>query len=167
MANTWPWQIFATLTHRDPEDSQGTFTHLGIGGAERQLIRWWDRSLRPRAPGAFAWFQMEAHKARRTPHWHGLIGGLPSDLQRTDIWSEWFHARRGGMARIEPVRDTNGVALYVAKYVTKDMGKPWLLGNLRDARRLTHGLLPAGKDEDARRSDLYNWITTDEVGGHA
>jgi len=167
MANTWRWQVFATLTHRDPEDVGSPFTHLGVGGAERQLIRWWDHSVRPRAPGAFAWFQMEAHKARSTPHWHGLVGGVPSDLQRSDLWAEWFDAPRGGMARIEPVRDADGVALYVAKYVTKDLGKPWFLGNLRDARRLPAGLLPAGKESDDRRSHLYNSITTDEVGGHA
>jgi hypothetical protein len=34
-------------------------------------------------------------------------------------------------------------------------------------RRLSRGLLPAGKDEDDRRSHLNNSITTDEVGGHA
>ncbi len=167
MAHTWRWQVFATLTHRDPEGPGSTFTHVGVGGAERQLLRWWDKSVRPRAPGAFAWFQMEAHKARPTPHWHGLLGGLPSDLRRSDIWSEWFNAHRGGQARIEPIADVDGVALYVAKYVTKDRGKPWFLGNLRDARRLPSGLLPAGKDDDDRRSDLYKWITTDEVGGHA
>jgi len=167
MANTWQWQVFATLTHRDPEEIGSSFTHLGVGGAERQLIRWWDHSVRPRAPGAFAWFQMEAHKARPTPHWHGLVGGVPSDLQRSDLWAEWFNAPRGGMARIEPVRDADGVALYVAKYVTKDMGKPWFLGNLRDARRLPSDLLPAGKENDDRRSHLYNSITTHEVGGHA
>ena len=65
------------------------------------------------------------------------------------------------------VRDADGVALYVAKYVTKDLGKPWFLGNLRDARRLPTGLLPAGKENDDRRSHLYNSITTDEVGGDA
>src|SRR5439155_27225122 len=102
MANTWQWQVFATLTHRDPEELRGSYTHVGVGGAERQLVRRWDRYIRPRATGAFAWFQMEAPKARPTPHWHGLIGGLPSDLQRSDIWSEWFKAPRGGLARLEP-----------------------------------------------------------------
>lgn len=37
----------------------------------------------------------------------------------------------------------------------------------RAVRRLRDGLLPAGKDEDDRRSHLKNSITTDEVGGHA
>lgn len=37
----------------------------------------------------------------------------------------------------------------------------------RAVRRLRYGLLPAGKDEDDRRSHLNNSITTDEVGGHA
>lgn len=157
----------AGLRDTDPPRSRGTFTHVGVGGAERQLIRWWDRSVRPRAPGAFGWFQMEAHRARPTPHWHGLIGGLPPDLQRSDIWSEWFHAARGGLARIEPIRDANGVALYVAKYVTKDMGKPWFLGNLRDAHRLRPGLLPAGEDEDDRRSHLKHTIAANAVGRDA
>ena len=67
--------------------------------------------------------------------------------------------------------DSQGYGAYwftfLAKYVTKDLGKPWFLGNLRDARRLPTGLLPAGKENDDRRSHLYNSITTDEVGGHA
>lgn len=37
----------------------------------------------------------------------------------------------------------------------------------RPVRRLQDGLLPAGKDDDDRRSHLNNTITTDEVGGHA
>lgn len=35
------------------------------------------------------------------------------------------------------------------------------------AHTLPVGLLPAGKESDARRLDLNNCTTTDEVGGHA
>ena len=42
-----------------------------------------------------------------------------------------------------------------------------ILGNLRDARRLGRGLLPAGEDDDDRRSNLNKSIAANEVGGHA
>lgn len=40
-------------------------------------------------------------------------------------------------------------------------------GTTRRMNRLPYGLLPAGEDEDDRRTHLYNETATNEVGGYA
>jgi hypothetical protein len=155
IAETWDWSVFATLTFRDVvaqrSRSQPTktrrgrpllpnipgWTRLGVRGAEKQLRHWVHDELRPRAPGAFCWFAMESKRNGTSPHFHGLIGGIPDDLRRDELWRAWFE--RNGIARVEPIESAIAVPTYVAKYVLKDQGhggKLYTFG-LEDARRRT------------------------------
>jgi hypothetical protein len=140
-----PWQLFVTLTLGDRAFGQRSAgaTHIGVAGAERFLRGWFRNSVRSRSYAygttAYAVFAMEAHSWRSTPHFHGLVGGVPrwmeydvaaahamKDYGRSFIWAEWDRAH--GMARMERVRESVSVAGYVSKYVTKGAGKLYAFG---------------------------------------
>lgn len=149
MAKNWDWQLFVTLTFRDPEPllrRRITNPNVGIGKAEGELKRWWKASIRERAHKSFGMFTMEPHADRLTPHFHGLIGGLPPGVVRDALWGrisrdpsaeylwrEWFVDR--GRAKIEPVDSATPAAVYVAKYMLKGLGKLYALGSLGDGYR--------------------------------
>lgn len=149
LANRCTWQLFCTLTFKDfvrwgtHADLSGA-TMTGVGGAERALRYWFRYSVRSRSfasgVSAYAVFSMEAHKWRDTPHFHGLVGGIPrwmeydvargrafKDRGSSYVWAEWF--QRNGSARMERVRESVSVAAYVAKYVTKASGKMYMFGS--------------------------------------
>lgn len=156
LAGRAPWQLFVTLTVKDLEYDGGKnvslsgFTHVGVAGSERFLRSWFRNSVRTRAASsglrAYGAFALEQHRDRVTPHFHGLLGGLPSWLvtdtavgratggtQGGFLWRDWF--RDHGRARIEPIRGVvgdghvaAGAARYAAKYMTKDSGKFYALG---------------------------------------
>lgn len=140
IAGNWRWQLFATLTFRDPVES-GTHTAIGFRHAERELGKWWKSSIRERSQTAYAFFSMEPHRDRSTPHFHGLLGGLPPYLVRDAmlgrfghdpaqdyLWREWFESR--GIARIDVVDSVVPAAHYVAKYMLKGSGKLYAFGSL-------------------------------------
>lgn len=129
LANRWSWDAFATLTFRDPPPTNYNlarrYTAVGRQYAEHALRRWLRDMVRSQAPGARWWFVEEPHRGRSTPHLHGLLGGI----RHTDwslMWEAWW--RRCGLARIEPVRRADAVAVYVAKYVNKGDGRIWMGG---------------------------------------
>lgn len=140
-----PWQLFCTLTVKDLPG----YT-IGVAGAERFLRSWFRNSVRSRsfAGGTVAYgaFALESHSDRVSPHFHGLIGGLPQwvvhdvaigmathDRRRSYLWREWFADH--GRARIETitgvlgdVSPAQGCARYASKYMLKEMGKFYALG---------------------------------------
>jgi len=169
LATRAPWQLFVTLTvkdlfgdsvhHKQGDGRQGYwsknsdqlgFTNIGVAGSERFIGSWFRNSIRNRSWGygyhPYGAFAMEYHKDRVTPHFHGLVGGMPpwmvTDTQLGiatrgvtggRLWKEWYQDH--GRCRIEPIRgvvgDSHvalGAARYAAKYVTKDSGKFYALG---------------------------------------
>lgn len=141
-----PWQLFCTLTIKDLPG----YT-VGVSGSERFLRSWFRNSVRSRSFAAvtvaYGAFAMEQHRDRISPHFHGLLGGLPEwvvrdvalglvtrDRDRSYLWREWY--RDHGRARIETITgvlgDANraqGCARYASKYMLKDMGKFYALGS--------------------------------------
>lgn len=150
MAATWDWEVFATLTFRDPppthENAARGYTKVGTRGAERALLSWLHEAVVPRAPGAFWWFVEEPHRYRTTPHFHGLLGGVQG-LRRDEVWKAWYGP--WGIARIEPVEFTSGAAVYCAKYVTKGWGRMWTSRSLQASARKASGALWPGIGSDA------------------
>ena len=136
MAETWQWDVFVTLTFRDPpqtpENKARGYTRVGARGGEKALLKWLHESVVPRAPGAFWWFVEEAHGDRSTPHFHGLLGGV-AGARRDELWQAWFSA--WGMARIEPIEDSKLAATYCAKYIHKGNGRMWTSRGLRASAR--------------------------------
>ena len=147
LGNRAPWQLFATLTVKDLPGYV-----VGVSGAERFLRDWFANSIRTRtrstsgASTAYAAFALEQHRDRVSPHFHGLVGGLPEwmvndvglglatrDRSRSYLWREWYAEH--GRARLEPIQgvvgDSNaavGCARYASKYMLKDMGKLYAFG---------------------------------------
>jgi hypothetical protein len=136
MAATWRWDAFVTLTFRDPaptaENAARGYSCVGSRGGEKALLRWLHESVVPRAPGAYWWFVEEHHRYRSTPHFHGLLGGVQS-LRREEVWRAWF--MDWGMARVEPISDSEAVATYCAKYIHKGTGRMWTSRGLRASAR--------------------------------
>lgn len=151
LAGAKRWQVFFTGTTRDltfTRRGETGFTAPGTGTVERMIKRYWRDSIRTRshtAAGAFA-FEYKRESRGVTPHVHGVISGLPWDVMRdlalsrinhsasardgSDyLWREWYQERFGGHARVDVIEDVARVSGYVAKYITKDLGKMYLLGD--------------------------------------
>lgn len=133
IAATWRWDLFATLTFRDPQDRESG-NRYGFRHAEVELEAWWKSSVRERSHSAYGVFALETVRDRATPHFHGLIGGLSGELVRDAmlgrlahdpdqdyLWRDWFESR--GLAKIERIDDVVPAAHYVAKYMLKGLGK--------------------------------------------
>jgi len=150
LSSEWRWDAFATLTFA-PVKGQGSargkgrrsveramrtrlggsdWTAVGVAAAEKQLGYWLDNAVVSRAPHAYWWFAVEAHKFRTTPHFHGLVGGIRGAEWR-DMWEDWYYGM--GMGRLEPIRDSDAVGVYVAKYVNKGLGKVYTSPGLENA----------------------------------
>lgn len=146
-------ELFGTLTFR-PVTGRGSFTEVGVGGAERALGRYFGQ-VRSFNPDARMFVALEAHRDRVSPHGHYLLGGLVpgvaaaveaarfarSSAPGADafargplfavaaapsyIWRWWFD--RYGMARVEAVDGAHACSMYVGKYVNKELGpfKMW------------------------------------------
>lgn len=147
IAREWRWDMFATLDFalvsdirkkkgaRDVDRAMRSrlgsvdWSAVGISAAETQLSYWLERSVTSRAPHAYWWFAIEAHKFRTTPHFHGLIGGVRGAEWR-DMWEDWYEGC--GSGRLVPIRNNDAAAVYVAKYVNKGIGKVYTSPGLED-----------------------------------
>lgn len=147
LSSEWSWQMFATLDFANVDDvrrKKGArnvdramrsrlgsvdWSAVGISAAETQLNYWLERSVLPRAPHAYWWFAIEAHKFRTTPHFHGLLGGVRG-TEWSEMWEDWYNGC--GSGRLVPIRNSDAVGVYVAKYVNKGIGKVYTSPGLAD-----------------------------------
>lgn len=119
IAGLAPWLFFVTPTHRIPDvtdaDAARAWSRVGVQHSRRALRDWFHGEVRPRSPGARAWFETELHVSGQ-PHHHGLLA-----IHRAAPWIEmrqaWYRAE--GFIRFDPIEDVRTVARYVAKYATK------------------------------------------------
>jgi hypothetical protein len=134
LAETWDWRIFFTLTLADLSDGERFTgrTYHGVSATERLLDDWARGAIESR--GGYWWAALESHKARPTPHVHGIAGGFNVDPMRKAMWAEW-RAIGGGRAQVVPIENVGGVAVYVAKYVNKGLGKIYTGGSLELRKR--------------------------------
>ena len=104
------WQCVAHLTFR---------WEASVWSCER-VYKKFMRAGRPGLP-SMHWvshfYALEHNPSRDGFHVHALWCDC-LHLQRSEVWRNWFH--RYGRNRIEPVRNKDDVADYVAKYVTKE-----------------------------------------------
>jgi hypothetical protein len=166
-------ELFGTVTFR-PVIGRGTFTEVGIGGAQRGLARYYGGIVKWN-PGARMFVALEAHKDRVAPHAHYLLGGLEAGVAAaveagrragraagrtsvgtprgplfavaaaTDyIWRWWFDMY--GMARVEGVDAAQACGLYVGKYANKELGpfKLWPASLKAVTRTVDSALASAG-----------------------
>lgn len=121
LSESWHWDWFFTGTFA-PREGTGTHTSVGWSLSDR-LYREWvtlqDEKVAT-GPGVYWVRAREPHQFRNASHFHALIGGV-GNLSRREAWAEWFE--RNGQARIEPIRGSGAVALYVAKYINKTGGE--------------------------------------------
>jgi len=134
LADTWDWSIFFTLTLPDlaAGDRFAGRSHVGVGATEQLLKAWGAGAVEAR--GGYWWAALEAHRDRPTPHVHGIAGGFDEEPRRSAMWSEW-RAIGGGRAQVVPVMSGTAVAVYVAKYVNKGLGKIYVGGSLELRKR--------------------------------
>lgn len=146
IAETWDWSVFFTLTVLDHQTGHRAGMPRGVAASERLLERWAKGSIESR--GGYWWAGIESHKNRVTPHFHGVAGGFPEEPSRTAMWAEWRALTWEGVdpetgraiaarAQVVPIEDSTGVAVYVAKYINKGLGKFYAGGEL-DRRKRTH-----------------------------
>jgi hypothetical protein len=118
IASLADWSHFVTLTHRTPEDPSAVSWHRVGVARHRRLVRdWFYECVRPRAPGARWWSEMEFHVSGQ-PHEHGMLA-VPSnapDLEMRDAW--WQLA---GYAKWLSIAGQDGIspAAYASKYAQK------------------------------------------------
>lgn len=130
------WDVFATLTWRNPTSAEVIIKNLKwwlwnwqLETAIKRGLAWLDDECKARGPWANAYRRgrrrpvwvigIEPHKSGRL-HAHAMIqwdDGL-NDLNRQHGWRIWHSAY--GRARIEPPRSQEDVAEYCSKYVVKD-----------------------------------------------
>ena len=139
IAETWSWSIFFTLTVLDHQTGYRAGLPRGVAASERLLTQWATGSIEGR--GGYWWAGIESHANRVTPHFHGLAGGFTEEPSRTAMWGEWRALTWEGTdpetgraiaarAQIVPIEDATGVAVYVAKYINKGLGKFYTGGEL-------------------------------------
>lgn len=144
IADTWEWSIFFTLTVLDHQSGHRAGLPRGVTASERLLTQWAKGSIEGR--GGYWWAGMESHANRVTPHFHGLAGGFTEVPSRTAMWAEWRALTWEGIdpetgraiaarAQVVPINDATGVAVYVAKYVNKGLGKVYTGGELEHRKR--------------------------------
>lgn len=157
MAETWHWSIFFTLTVRDHSTGYRAGLPRGVHASEKLLAAWTAGSVEAR--GGYWWAAMESHRWRSTPHFHGLAGGFYEDPSRIAMWAEWRALTWEGLdadgrpicarAQLVPVRDAGAVGVYVAKYVSKGLGKIYTGGELVSRKKV--GLHSAAASAGAGR----------------
>lgn len=139
----YSWTYFVTLTFRRRCDPNSALTKSLRFLKESGAIR----------VAAF----IEPHQSG-DPHMHGLVWygdalpGLASagQIASTTLCDLWFARPAGGLARASVVRNAQGAAHYVAKYVTKCTDKrefPWTLWGPAHAWRIQPGM----------REELEGW----------
>ena len=146
IATEWEWSLFFTLTVLDHQRGHRAGQPRGVTASERLLTQWATGSIEGR--GGYWWAGMESHANRVTPHFHGLAGGFSEEPSRTAMWGEYRALTWEGedpvtgraiaaRAQIVPIDDANGVAIYVAKYINKGLGKLYFGGELQKRKRST------------------------------
>ena len=148
IAETWEWSIFFTLTVLDHQRGYRAGQPRGVSASERLLTQWAKGSIEGR--GGYWWAGIESHANRVTPHFHGLAGGFNEEPSRIAMWNEWRALTWEGTdpesgraiaarAQVVPIDDATGVAVYVAKYINKGLGKFYIGGELEKRKRTTAG----------------------------
>ena len=112
------WELFVTLTFRDPIYRPGSnWTRPGWRQAKNAWAQFTDFIMSDSAGGR--WVRcLEMQPRRGTPHIHGLVSGVDSNLSIKYV-RDWAH-RRYGLSRITKYDPTLGAAWYITKYVDGD-----------------------------------------------
>lgn len=112
------WQMFATLTLRDPPGYQGTWTKPGWRTAKRARGDFMSQCAGPLGQPYAVWCWEWQHD-RGVPHLHGLVGGVGPEVRRMDLVDHMYS--RWGIARVLRYDPTLGARFYLCKYITKEL----------------------------------------------
>jgi hypothetical protein len=99
-----PWQVISHLTFEWEASMDST-------------RRNYEKFMRTELSDVDYFYAIERNPSRAGHHVHALWH-RPLAIARRQAWADWFH--RYGRARIEPVRSSEDVTGYCAKYVTKE-----------------------------------------------
>lgn len=114
-----PWDWYATLTFRDPEDHRFPgWTKIGWRSAHNALQKLNNALVMELKYINPAWVAVMELQQRGVPHWHMLVGLVPA--QRRMSWVDWWY-RNYGIARILPYMKELGARYYLGKYLTKEI----------------------------------------------
>jgi hypothetical protein len=99
-----PWQCISHLTFE---------WEASLDSTRRNF----EKFMRKELPDVDYFYAIESNPSRAGHHVHALWH-RPMEISRKVAWSEWFN--RYGRARIEPVRSSEDVTGYCAKYILKE-----------------------------------------------
>jgi hypothetical protein len=93
------WQVFMTLTYRDPLPS--TTKRERLAEQFLQDVAKWERTTLSSLPSCIRW---ETGESTGRPHCHVLLAGFPDRSRLTPRWcivraKQWY--RRGGLAKVK------------------------------------------------------------------
>lgn len=108
---SWKWEAWGTLTFKDDG-----YSHEAATRAFGRFVHW----LRAEGNPLVSYFVgHEVGKFGRL-HMHVLLGALAPMTSRTALWSWWF--TRYGRCELRGYDPEKGAAMYVSKYVSKQLG---------------------------------------------
>lgn len=141
---TWEWESWGTLTFRDDG-----YSHEAATRSFGRFVAWLQREGNPNV----SWFVGHEIGSLGRLHLHCLLGSLAPITSRRALWRWWFE--RYGRCELRGYDPEQGAAVYVSKYVTKELAhydldlrgmercrldaqllnKPMTERTMRDARR--------------------------------
>lgn len=139
LSQQWTWDWWVTLTFDADKVRTGTRTTVGWSASARSWDEWLEATVEGRSPiGGSYWVRgREPNPYRVGTHFHALVGGVPTDVERRRAWAWW--KERHGVARIEPYNPEWGAGRYLSKYVVKELGDITFSPNLGLHRRASDG----------------------------
>jgi len=125
------WDVIAHLTFRWEASIPST-------------QRCFEKFMRLKLPGVSYFYAIEQNPNRLGNHVHCLMANT-AGMSRQKAWDAWF--KKYGRNRIEPVKNSDDVASYCSKYVTKELDTWWnvklVTADLWHTARLKAGKLGA------------------------
>lgn len=107
---SWQWEAWGTLTFKDPN-----YTHEAASRAFGRFTRWLQREGNPDV----SHFVGHEIGSLGRLHMHCLLGSLAPMTSRSALWRWWF--THYGRAEIKGYDPEQGAAVYVSKYVSKEL----------------------------------------------
>lgn len=146
----YPWSWFATLTF---EEELRSFT-------ARHRLENWLTTIERRLHRVIPVFVAEEFlDTRWTPHYHLLVGNV-GDQSRGYWWSQWYHRKGNGSARILPYRAEGGAGHYITKYVVKDRYSRgyWLARRMPPPEEAQDWVVPGSQELPAEAEEVVRMV---------
>lgn len=106
----WPWESWGTLTFRDDG-----YSHEAATRSFNRFTAW----LRAEGNDQVSYFVGHEVGKQGRLHLHCLLGSLAPMTSRRALWQWWFE--RYGRCELRGYDPEQGAAVYVSKYVTKEL----------------------------------------------